>query len=75
MGKSEFSVERERYEMEKMAICLRLQKHIDRYTQALELLEKNEQNQFNIEYMRRSREAHIQLCAQINGLQYQGEEK
>lgn len=73
MGKDEFCVQRERFEMEKMAICIKLQEHIDRYTQALERLERNEQNQFNMEYLRRSREAHIQLCAQINGLQYQEE--
>lgn len=73
MRKDEFCVQRERFEMEKMAICIKLQEHIDRYTEAIERLPRNGENDFNLEYLRRSRDAHIQLCAKINGLQYEDE--
>lgn len=70
MSQQPYDMQRETYEIEKMSLCLELQRQIDSYTKFLESTPETEETQPMVAYARKAREAHIMLCAQINGLQY-----
>lgn len=59
------------YEVERMSMCMELQKQIDSYTVFIESTPVTEGNRRMVQHARDSRAAHMLLCAQINGLSYE----